>query len=164
MMNSLLYFSQRRLLAATRLPLSSQLLVRQSFKAFSQHQTVKLDDEESVPENFREDRTLHMAQNTPHLKNDTLLNEIMNKEHNMASLSNIFNSHQRDMSLLHHSFLLYKLNSVYKEIKRRQGQHAEQEEKTGPNLENAATAQQIGNSVFKQVCFIINRNVKDLDT
>ncbi len=78
------------------------------------------DDEESVPEKFREDRALNIAQNSPQLKNDRLLQELLQKEHNISSLESFYNVNQKQMNLLHHSFLLYRVNQVYKEIKRKE--------------------------------------------
>ena len=70
-----------------------------------------------MPEKLREDRALNIAQ--AQTKNDALLNDIVNKEQTMSSLDNLYNSNQKQMSLLHHSFLLYRVNSVYKELKKK---------------------------------------------
>ena len=69
------------------------------------------------------------------------------------------------MSVFHHSILLYKVNQTYKEIIKRKGINpAEIPERNGPVLEDPQYGQQIANSIFKQVCFHINRHIKELDT
>jgi len=61
--------------------------------------------------------------------------------------------------------LLYRVNQVYKELKKKHHLVAagEVQEENAPQLENLAQVQQIASSIFKQVCFHINRNVKQLD-
>jgi len=61
-----------------------------------------------MPDNVRDDRTLNIAKNQP--KNDSLLNELLNREHNLSSLDAYYNGNQKQMSVLHHSILLYKVN------------------------------------------------------
>lgn len=119
-------------------------------RAFS----ARVDDEESVPEKLREDRALSIAQTQT--KTDALLNEILNKEQTMSSLDNLYNVHQKQMSLLHHSFLLYRVNSVYKDIKKK----PEGDDAVHISPESLASALHIGRSIYRQVCFHINRNVK----
>jgi hypothetical protein len=63
-----------------------------------------------VPENLREDRTLNIAKSTPNINNDPLISDLLNKEHNLGSLEAFYNGNQKAMNLLHHSFLLYKVN------------------------------------------------------
>lgn len=144
------------------LPKSSLALRRTFMAAASQHQLD--DDEESVPENLREDRTLSIAKSSPNLKNDMLMNELLFKEHNLSTLDSFYNVNQKEMSLLHHSVLLYKINQTYKEIKKRNAPgHEELPERPGPALEHPSEAQQIASNIFKQVCFHFNRNIKNLD-
>jgi len=121
-------------------------------RAFS----ARVDDEESVPEKLREDRALSIAQTQT--KTDALLNEILNKEQTMSSLDNLYNVHQKQMSLLHHSFLLYRVNSVYKDIKKKPEGDDAAVHIISP--ESVASALHIGRSIYRQVCFHINRNVK----
>ncbi len=59
-----------------------------------------------------------MAQTT-NIKNDPVVFELLNKDHNIGSLEGFYNSYQKEMSLLQHSFLLYRVNKVYREIKKR---------------------------------------------
>jgi hypothetical protein len=77
------------------------------------------------------------------------------------------------MSLLHHSYLLYKVNQVYKEVKKRHAAKKEvreatenQEEEVAQTLklETPDEAKPIANSIFKQVCFYINRNASNLES
>lgn len=73
------------------------------------------------------------------------------------------------MNLLHNSYLLYKVNQVYKEIKKRHSAKQEateegQEETASARLESVEEARSIGNSIFKQVIFFINRNAEQLDS
>ena len=70
------------------------------------------DDEDSMPENVRDDRTLNIAKNRPNIKNDFLLNELLNREHNMSSIEAFYNGNQRQMNVFHHSILLYKVNQI----------------------------------------------------
>lgn len=66
------------------------------------------------------------------------------------------------MNVFHHSILLYKVNQIQREItKRNSGE--ELPERQGPALENLDNAKSIANSLFKQVCFHINRHIKELD-
>lgn len=93
---------------------------------------------------------------------------MLNKEHNISSLESFYKANQKEMSLLHHSFLLYKVNQVFKEIKKKSalGPKALQQhlEETGHHhLENYEQAQIMASSIYKQVCFHLNRNVKQLD-
>ena len=67
--------------------------------------------------------------------------------------------------------MLYKVNSVYKEIKKKHGakpesldEVKEEEAVGGIKLENPDEAKTIANSIFKQVCFHINRNASQLDS
>lgn len=69
-----------------------------------------MEDEDSIPESLREDRALNIVQNSPQLQNDALLNDLLNKEHNMASLQSFYNVYQKEMNLVHNSFLLYRVN------------------------------------------------------
>lgn len=94
------------------------------------------------------------------------MQELLNKEHNIGSLESFYNVNQKQMDLMHHSFLLYRVNQVYKEIKRRSANPeaaAAEEQATGPQLEPLNVAQQVASSIYKQVCFHINRHVKDLE-
>ena len=135
-------------------------------RAFSSRPAAAIDDEDNVPDNLKEDRALHLAQTSPHLKNDPLLSELLNREHSMGSLQSFYDSKQKEMTLLHHSFLLYKVNQVFKEIKRRHATKtepsAEGEEETTQQpmsrLEGIEDAKTMANRIFKQVCFYINRN------
>ena len=65
------------------------------------------------------------------------------------------------MNLVQHSFLLYRVNQVYKDVKKR-SQHNTDTEEHMP-VENLTQVQHIASNIFKQVCFHINRNVKNLD-
>jgi hypothetical protein len=73
---------------ANTLSLYSSLakLSARGFSAASQY-----DDEDSMPENVRDDRTLNIAKNQPNIKSDFLLNELLNKEHNLATLEAFYN-------------------------------------------------------------------------
>jgi hypothetical protein len=51
-----------------------------------------VDDEDSIPENFRDDRTLNIAKNTPGLKDDPIISELLNNQQNMTTLDNFYNS------------------------------------------------------------------------
>ena len=103
-----------------------------SFSAASQ-----FDDEDAMPDNVRDDRTLNIAKNQPNIKSDFLLNELLNKEHNLATLEAFYNGNQKQMNLFHHSILLYKVNQIYKEIVKRSGlSNEELPERQGPYLEN----------------------------
>ena len=77
------------------------------FSAASQY-----DDEDSMPDSVRDDRTLNIAKNQPNIKNDFLLNELLNREHNLATLEAYYNGNQKQMNLFHHSILLYKVNQI----------------------------------------------------
>lgn len=48
---------------------------------------------------------------------DPVINDLLNKEHSLASLEQYFNVHQKEMSLLQHAFLLYRTNKIQKYIK-----------------------------------------------
>jgi hypothetical protein len=123
------------------------------------------DDEDSMPENVRDDRTLNIAKNRPNIKNDFLLNELLNREHNMSSLEAFYNGNQSQMNVFHHSILLYKVNQIQREISKRKSMNPDElPERQGPALEDHQLGQQIANRIFKQVCFHINRHIKDLDT
>ena len=65
------------------------------------------------------------------------------------------------MNLVQHSFLLYRVNQVYKDVNKR-SQHNTDTEEHMP-VENLTQVQHIASNIFKQVCFHINRNVKNLD-
>ena len=84
-------------------------LYKLQMRAFSAAQ-LSVEDEESVPENLREDRTLNIAKSVPNIKNDPLISDLLNKEHNMSTLDAFYNGNQKTMNMLHHSFLLYKVN------------------------------------------------------
>jgi hypothetical protein len=118
-----------------------------------------------MPESVRDDRTLSIAKNQPNIKSDFLLNELLNREHNLSTLEAFYNGNQKQMNVFHHSILLYKVNQIQKEISKRKAMSAEElPERQGPTLENPQQGQQIASSIFKQVCFHINRHIKDLDT
>ncbi len=90
-----------------------------------------------MPEIVRDDRTLNIAQNQPNIKNDYLLNELINREHNLSTLEAFYNGNQKGMSVFHHSILLYKINNIYREIKKRNSPGKEDlPERSGPALEN----------------------------
>lgn len=61
-----------------------------AFSAASQY-----DDEDSMPDNVRDDRTLSIAKNYPNIKTDFLLNELLNREHNLSTLEALYNSSQK---------------------------------------------------------------------
>lgn len=74
-------------------------------------QSVKVvEDEDSIPENLRDDRTLNIAKNSPGLKDDPIIRELLNSQHNLSTLDNFYNSNQKTMNLVQHSFLLYRVN------------------------------------------------------
>ncbi len=146
---------------SSRYLLNTKLANNISMRFFAS--AAQIDDEDSIPENFRDDRTLNFAKNNPTIKNDMLLDEILNKEHNLSSLDSLYSANAKTMSLLQHSFLLYKVNQVYKEIKKRNVPGEDLPERSGLQLENLAQAKHIANNIQKQICFHINRNVKGLD-
>ena len=82
------------------------------------------------------------------MKNDHILNELLNKEHNISSLEGLYNAYQKEMTLLHHSFLLYRVNQVYKEIKRRQSNPNEERPEGGVSLEKSEQALHIGSRIY----------------
>ena len=47
-----------------------------------------------------------------------MLNDLLNHQHSIQNLESFYNTHYKDMSLLHHSFLLYKVNQVSKELRK----------------------------------------------
>lgn len=61
-------------------------------KRFASSAASRVDDEDSIPENFREDRTLNIAKNSPGLKDDPVINELLNNQQNMTTLDNFYNS------------------------------------------------------------------------
>ena len=90
-----------------------------------------------MPENVRDDRTLNIAKNRPNIKNDFLLNELLNREHNMSSLEAFYNGNQGQMNVFHHSILLYKVNQIQREITKRKNMSPEElPERQGPALED----------------------------
>ena len=89
---------------------TTRLTTKMTMRLFASSAAAQVDDEDSIPESFREDRSLNIAKNTPGLNTDSLLNEILNKEHNLSSLDSIYISNAKSMTLLQHSFLLYKVN------------------------------------------------------
>jgi hypothetical protein len=98
---------------------------------------VNVDDEDSLPENVRDDRTLNIAKSQPNLKNDLILSELLNREHNMSTLDAFYNGNQKQMNVFHHSILLYKVNQIQKEINRRKGMSPDElPERHGPTLED----------------------------
>ena len=115
-------------------------LYRLQMRAFSAAQ-LGVEDEDSVPENLREDRTLNIAKSSPNIKNDPLISDLLNKEHNMSTLDSFYNGNQKIMNMLHHSFLLYKVNQTYKEVKRRNSPGSDElPERAGPPLETPEQA------------------------
>lgn len=81
MLSQFFHLQQRRLMAR---PLQASIRM---YSAAAQ----SFEDDDSVPENLREDRTLLLAQTSPSLKNDPILNELLNKEHSLSSLQNFYN-------------------------------------------------------------------------
>lgn len=95
-----------------------------------------------MPDNVRDDRTLNIAQNRPNIKSDNLLNELLHREHNLSTLDAYYNGNQKQMNVFHHSILLYKVNQIYKEIKKRSAPGSEDlPERQGPALENLQIGQ-----------------------
>lgn len=48
-----------------------------------------------MPESVRDDRTLNIAKNQPNIKSDILLNELLNREHNLSTLESFYNGNQK---------------------------------------------------------------------
>ena len=93
MLSKLLFFR-----TTSRYVLNTKLANSISMRYFAASSLI--DDEDSIPENFRDDRTLNIAKNTPGIKNDALLDEILNREHNLSSLDALYNANSKSMSLL----------------------------------------------------------------
>lgn len=81
-----------RLNARSQYALYSRLLNHVQAKRFASSAASRVDDEDSIPENFREDRTLNIAKNSPGLKDDPVINELLNNQQNMTTLDNFYNS------------------------------------------------------------------------
>lgn len=103
-------FQSSRMNARSQYSLYASLLNRVQVRNFAQVSASQVDDEDSIPENFREDRTLNIAKNTPGLKDDPVISELLNNQQNMTTLDNFYNSNQKTMNLVQHSFLLYRVN------------------------------------------------------
>lgn len=81
-----------RLNARSQYALYPRLLNHIKARPFASQSGSRVDDEDSIPENFREDRTLNIAKNSPGLKDDPVINELLNNQHNMTTLDNFYNS------------------------------------------------------------------------
>ena len=83
---------------------SARFLTRRSNQYFSSLMNLPIrtfaaasnyDDEDTMPENVRDDRTLTIAQNIPNIKNDFILNDLLHRDHNLSTLDALYNSNQK---------------------------------------------------------------------
>ena len=70
-----------------------------------------------MPELYREDRALGIAETQ--YKNDKIINDIIHKEQSIGSLQSYYNSDYKSMNLLHNSFMLYRVNELFKDAQKR---------------------------------------------
>jgi hypothetical protein len=76
-------------------------------RCFSSSSSNIQDEEDSIPDQLKEDRALNIAEG---LKGDPIIHDLLHKEQTINSLDSFYNINQKEMSLLHHSFLLYRIN------------------------------------------------------
>ena len=74
----------------------------------------QIEEEENEHEMFIEDRSLSIAE--LHHKHNATVQEILKSEMTLSQLQSYYNTHYQSLQLLHHCYVLYRVNKINHEL------------------------------------------------
>ena len=99
---------------------------------------------EEDAEKWKDEQTLQMAKSD--LQGDTIYTQLMVRDEKptMHHLESFFTANQQKMNAMHHSVLLFKVNQVYKEAKKK----SDEKRKDAKVEEQVRVSHTIGNGLY----------------